>query len=152
MNKQFHLTQTGLDELKKELEEATANRSAISERIATAREFGDLRENAEYQSAKQEQEKNEDRIGEIENILRNVEIIKETNGAKKVQLGSSVVLKNGSKKKELQVVGTVEADPLEGKISDESPIGKALLGKAVGDEVEINNSQDTVTYELISIK
>ncbi len=152
MKKQFHLTQTGLDELKKELEEAVANRTEISERIATAREFGDLRENAEYQSAKQEQEKNEDRIAEIENILRNVEIIKETSGAKKVQLGSSVVLKNGSKKKELQVVGTVEADPLEGKISDESPIGKALLGKAVGDEVEIKNAQDTVTYELVSIK
>lgn len=152
MKKQFHLTQAGLDELKKELEEAVANRTEISERIATAREFGDLRENAEYQSAKQEQEKNEDRIGEIENILRNVEIIKETSGAKKVQLGSSVVLKNGSKKKELQVVGTVEADPLEGKISDESPIGKALLGKAVGDEVEIKNTQDTVTYELVSIK
>lgn len=150
MKKQFHLTKEGVEELKKELQECQAKRNEIAERIATAREFGDLRENAEYQSAKQEQEKNEDRIGEIEHILLNVEIIKK-GSTSKVSLGSKVTIKNGNKEKKLQVVGTVEADPLEGKISDESPIGEALLGKKLGDAVEIKQGNETVTYKVAEI-
>lgn len=152
MKKQFHLTKEGIEELKTELEELKNNRGAIAERIKTAREFGDLSENAEYSAARQEQEKNEARISEIEHILQNVEVIKKPTGDKKVHLGSQVVLLAGSKKKELQVVGTVEADPLAGKISDESPIGQAVLGKKLGDTIEIKNSQDTVTYTIKEIK
>ncbi len=151
MKKQFYLTKEGVAELKEELQEAQETRTEIAERIATAREFGDLRENAEYQSAKQEQERNESRISEIEQILQNVEIIKKSS-SKKVHLGSKVVVKNGKKEKELQVVGTVEADPLEGKISDESPIGKALLGKGPGENVEIMQNNDTVIYKIIDVK
>lgn len=152
MKKQFHLTKEGIEEHKAELEELKNKRGEVAERIKSAREFGDLSENAEYSAARLEQEKNEARISEIENILQDVEVIKKPKGDTKVQLGSRVVLVSGKKKKELQVVGTVEADPLEGKISDESPIGQALLGKKLGETVEVKNTQDTVTYTVEDIK
>lgn len=151
MKKQFHLTEQGIAELKAELEELIAQRGPIAERIKTAREFGDLSENAEYTSARQEQERVEGRIAEIENILQNGELIKKPNGDSKVQLGSVVKLKSAGKAKEFQVVGTVEADPLNGKISDESPIGKALLGKKEGDEVEIKTPAETIVYKIVDI-
>lgn len=151
MKKQFHLTAEGVTELEAELVELKGQRGAIAERIKTAREFGDLSENAEYSAARQEQEKNENRIAELEHILQNVELIKKTNGEKKVQLGSKVELVAGKKKQQLQVVGTVEADPLEGKISDESPIGQALLGKKLGDQVEINQANEPVAYKITAI-
>jgi transcription elongation factor GreA len=152
MKKQFYLTREGITELQTELDELVAQRGPIAERIKTAREFGDLSENAEYSSARQEQERVESRIAEIENILQNVEIIKKPKGDSKVQLGSSVKLKSqAGKTKEFQVVGTVEADPLNGKISDESPIGMALLGKKEGEEVEITTPVDTTKYKIIDI-
>ncbi len=152
MKKQFHLTQTGIDELKEEHTGLVSQRGAVAERIKAAREFGDLAENAEYISAREEQERIEGRIAELENILQNVEVIKKPKGDNKVQLGSKVALKDsGSKKKEFQVVGTVEADPLSGKISDESPIGQALLGKKVGDAVEIVTPVETCTYKIVDI-
>lgn len=151
MKKQFHLTEEGVAELKAELEGLVAQRGPIAERIKTAREFGDLAENAEYISARQEQEKVESRIAEIENILQNVEVIKKPKNDGKVQLGSTVKLKADGKAKEFQVVGTVEADPLNGKISDESPIGKALLGQKEGDEVEIKTPAETTIYKIVDI-
>lgn len=152
MNKQFYLTKEGVEELKVELDELLARRSPIAERIKTAREFGDLSENAEYSSARQEQEQVENRITEIEHILQNVEIIKKPKGDTKVQLGSSVKLKGeGSRSKEFTVVGTVEADPLNGKISDESPIGQALLGQSVGNKVEIKTPAETASYKITDI-
>lgn len=152
MNKQFHLTQEGVDELKQELDQLISQRGEVAERIKTAREFGDLAENAEYSAARQEQEKAENRISEIEHILQNVEIIKKQNGgSKEVRLGSKVTLKAGKNSKELQVVGTVEADPLEGKISDESPIGQALLKKKIGDDVELKTGNGTQTYTVEAI-
>ena len=151
MKKHFRLTQEGVDELQAELTSAIANRSAIAEAIKTAREFGDLAENAEYQSARSDQEKNEIRISELEAILQNVEVIKKPTGAAKVQLGSKVTLKGDGKSKEFRIVGTVEANPLSGKISDESPIGQALLGKKIGETVEIKTPIDTSTYTVESI-
>jgi transcription elongation factor GreA len=150
MNKKFNLTQAGIDELQKELDEQIAQRSVVAEKIKTAREFGDLAENAEYQTARQEQEKLEARIGELEHILQNVAVIKKPKGDSKVQLGSTVTLKNGATKT-FQVVGTVEADPLNGKISDESPIGQLLLGKKLGDKVEIKTPAETTTYKITEI-
>ena len=150
MKKQFRLTQEGVDELKAELISAVAKRTDIAEAIRTAREMGDLSENAEYQTARQEQERNETRISELENILQSVEIIKKPAAGNKIQLGSKVKLKNGTTK-EFQVVGTVEADPLNGKISDESPIGQALLGKKVGESIEIKTPADTTSYEIVEI-
>jgi transcription elongation factor GreA len=150
MKKQFRLTQEGVNELKNELVTLIAKRTDIAEAIRSARELGDLAENAEYQSARQEQERNENRVSEVEAILQSVEIIKKPTAGSKVQLGSEVTLKNG-KTKVFTVVGTVEADPLNGKISDESPIGRALLGKAVGDHVEIKTPADTTTYQIAAI-
>jgi len=138
MNKLFHLTKQGVEELETELKQLVAQRAIIAERIKTAREFGDLSENMEYSAARQDQERNDSRITEIEHILKNVQVITAPKNDSKVVLGSTVKLKaEDGKTKEFQVVGTVEADPLNGRISDESPIGKALMGKKNGDEVEI---------------
>ncbi len=151
MKKAFLLTKDGVAELEKEHSNLIAERGPVADAIKTAREFGDLAENAEYQSARQEQEKLEARISEIEHILLNVEIIsKPRSGSSTVQIGSTVTLKNGATKK-FQVVGTVEADPLNGKISDESPIGRALLGKKLGDKVEIATPAETATYKITQI-
>ena len=151
MKKQFRLTQEGVSELKAELEALQAKRPQIAEAIKSARELGDLSENAEYQSALAEKDRTEGRISEIENILQNVEIIKKPRGDSKVQLGSHVKLKNDGKTKEFQIVGTVEADPLSGKISDESPIGQALLGKKEGEEVQITTPAETTKYKIVDI-
>jgi transcription elongation factor GreA len=152
MKKQFHLTAEGIDEFKGELNILIASRTVIADKIKTAREFGDLSENAEYSAAMQEQDRTESRIAEIEYILQNVEEISKPAKGGIVQLGSVVELKSkGGKSKSYKVVGTVEANPSEGKISDESPIGQALLKKAVGENVEIITPADTTVYKIISI-
>ncbi len=151
MKKQFHLTKEGVAELQTEHKGLLEQRGPIAERIKTAREFGDLAENAEYTSARQEQEIVEGRIAEIEHILQNVEIITKPRGDSKVQLGSTVKLKGHGAVKNFQVVGTVEADPLNGKISDESPIGQALLGKQEGDLVEIKANSEIAAYKIVDI-
>jgi transcription elongation factor GreA len=151
MKKLFRLTRAGVDELQAELDTLIAKRAGIADAIKSAREQGDLTENAEYQSARADQERNEARISELENIVQNAEIIRKPRGDSKVQLGSTVKLKGTGKSKEFQVVGTVEADPLSGKISDESPIGQAMLGKKVGDTVEITTPTETRAYKIASI-
>jgi transcription elongation factor GreA len=152
MNKRFHLTKQGVDELKAELEELVSNRPVIAERIKTAREFGDLGENMEYTAARQDQERNDSRISEIEHILQNVTVITSPKSDSKVVLGSVVKLKSeDGKAKQFQVVGTVEADPLNGKISDESPIGRALMGQKEGTEVEIKTPAETAIYKIVDI-
>lgn len=152
MKKQYRLTQEGVDELKAEHASLVGRRTEIAESIKTAREQGDLSENAEYHAAKDEHERNESRILELESILGSVEIIKKPKGDSKVQLGSGVKLKSADgKTKEFMVVGTVEADPLNGKISDESPIGQALLGKKEGEEVEISTPAETTVYKVVDI-
>jgi len=155
MKKQFHMTKEGIAELQSELDSLVSKRGEIAEAIKTAREQGDLSENAEYHAAKNDQERTEARIAELEHILSNTEVISKPRtgkGEKKVQLGSTVNLKGeAGKKKQFQVVGTVEADPLEGKISDESPIGQALLGKKEGEEVEIKTPVETAIFKISSI-
>lgn len=152
MKKQFHLTAEGLAELKTELTSLINKRGEIAQEIASARSQGDLTENAEYHEAKEAQGRNELRIEELEHIVQFSEIIKIPKKADKVQLGSTVQLKSKSgKPKQFQVVGTVEADPLQGKISDESPIGVALMGKKVGEEVEIKIHGETNCYTISSI-
>lgn len=153
MKKQYVLTKEGVKELESELKSLIEDRGPLTERIKTAREMGDLSENAEYQSARQEQEKLEARIDEIEHILQSVEIIEKPKGGNTVSLGSTVELnlKGDGKTKKFTIVGTVEADPLAGKISDESPIGKALLGKKLGEEVELKTPAETATYKIAKI-
>lgn len=140
MKKAVSLTSAGKKELEAELAKLIKERPEITARIATAREFGDLSENEEYSSARNEQKVAETRIQEIEEILKNAEIIR---GGKKskVDLGATVVFTMDRKKKTYILVGTVEADPLNGKISNESPIGKALIGKKPGDEFEFNGKK-----------
>ena len=151
MKKLFRLTQSGLDEIKEELSGLLKQRVHIAERIKQARELGDLSENAEYQTAREEQDRLESRIGELEHVVANTQIIKKPRSDGHVRLGSSVKLKSATgKAQEFQIVGTMEADPLNGKISDESPIGVALMGKAVGDKVVLKNSP-AVTYKITDI-
>lgn len=151
MKKLFRLTKDGITELENERAALLIKRPEIAESIKTARELGDLSENAEYQSARADQERNDNRLSEIDHILANVEEITAPKGDNKIQLGSTVTLKGDTKTKEFQVVGTVEADPLNGKISDESPIGKALIGKKLGDDVEIKTPAETAIYKITSI-
>ncbi len=150
MKKTFKITNDGKKELEAELKELKSHRKAVAAKIAEARDFGDLSENAEYDSAREEQGIVETRISEIEDILQNSEMIKF--GAKsKVALGSKVLLKFGKKEVAYTVVGPVEANPLEGKISDKSPIGLALFGKQVGEIVVISTPKGSVKYEIASI-
>ena len=127
--KTVDLTKEGKMELEKELKKRIAEREVIKEKIATARAFGDLSENEDYSAARSEQKLNESRIAEIEEILKNV----------KIGIGAKVVVSLSGKKYTYTIVGPVEANPLEGKVSDQSPIGKALLGKRAGEEYTLPN-------------
>ncbi len=140
MRKQINLTKTGKAELQQELAELKAQRPAIAERIATARAFGDLSENQEYTDARAEQKSVENRILEIEDILKNAVLIK-SKSSDKVIIGSTVEIRMGGKDYTYTMVGPVEANPLEGKISHESPIGKNLLGRKAGEEFDFNGKK-----------
>src|SRR4051812_19447579 len=151
IKKVYRLTQEGVNELKEELKGLIGQRKHVAERIKHARELGDLSENAEYQTAREEQDRLEARISELEHVLQYAEIIKKPKSDGQVRLGSKVVLKDGGKPLTYQVVGTIEADPSSGKISDESPIGKALLSKKVGDKVEIKTPTGAHSFKVIQI-
>ena len=147
IRKSVNLTAAGKKELEQELDELIKSRPAIAERIATARAFGDLSENEEYSSARNEQKIAESRILEIQEILKNAKIIR---GGKKdkVALGAAVILDMGGRKVEYTLVGPTEANPLEGKISNESPIGKAIFGHKAGEAVEFNGKK----VKIVEIK
>lgn len=151
MKKAYQITDDGRKELEAELEELKGRRGEVAEKIAEARSFGDLSENAEYDNAREEQGLVETRIAEIEEILLNVETIK-TGGSSTVALGSTVELKSADKNVTYTIVGPVEANPLEGKISNESPIGQALMDKKLGDEVAITTPKGEVVYIIEAIK
>ena len=150
--KQFYLTQEGLKKIKKELDELkNVRRKEISERIGRAKELGDLSENAEYHDAKDEQGMIEGRILELTNILNNAII---SNGKKDgvVGLGSIVKVKSNDEEKEFTVVGFNEADPSIGKISNESPLGKAFLNRRAGDRVTVTTPKGELKYSILEIK
>ncbi|MBQ7202207.1 transcription elongation factor GreA [Candidatus Saccharibacteria bacterium] len=147
IKKSISITAEGKKELEKELEELIKNRPAISEKIATARAFGDLSENEEYSSARNEQKMAETRIQEIQDILKSAKIIKASK-RDSVGLGSTVVLDMSGREVTYTLVGATEANPLEGKISNESPIGKAILGKKAGDSFDFNGK----TVKLKEVK
>jgi transcription elongation factor GreA len=151
MKKAYQLTAEGRKELEVELTELKSRRGEIADKIAEARDYGDLSENAEYDSAREEQGLVETRIAEIEDILMNAEDIKATKSSS-IHLGTTVELKTGSKKVTYTVVGSVEANPGEGKISDESPIGAALMGKKVGDSAIVSTPKGDVTYTIAAIQ
>ena len=147
IKKSINITAEGKKELEAELAALIAERPAIAERIATARSFGDLSENEEYSSARNEQKVAEGRIMDIQDILKNAKVIR---GGKKdkVALGASVSLDMGGRKVEYTLVGPTEANPLEGKISDASPIGKALIGHKEGESFEFNGKK----IKIVEIK
>ncbi|HHX76504.1 MAG TPA: transcription elongation factor GreA [Acholeplasmataceae bacterium] len=154
--KVYELTQAGLDQLKEELIYLKdVKRVENLEALKEAREQGDLSENADYDAARNEQARIEARIAEIEMILKNVKVIKSNDDSTTVNIGKKVLLRFIERKKEVeyQVVGTIEADPKNFKISIESPLGKTIKGKEVGDVVQIKsatNKQSTVKILAIS--
>src|ERR1700752_918903 len=150
MKKLFQITDAGKKELEKELKELKSRRGAIADKIADARDYGDLSENAEYDSAREEQGLVESRIAEIEDILLNATIIAATKSSS-VKLGSKVELKTGAKTVTYHVVGPVEADPMAGKISNESPIGLALMGKKIGEIATISTPKGEIKYEVVKV-
>lgn len=150
MKKAYQITNEGKAELEAELATLKARRGDIADKIAEARDYGDLSENAEYDAAREEQGLVESRIAEIEDILQNAEIIK-TSRKSTIGLGSKVELKNGSKTVTYHMVGPVEANPVEGKISNESPIGRALEGKKVGDTVVVSTPKGDISYQVVSV-
>lgn len=150
MKKLYQITDAGKKELEAELEELKGRRGAIADKIAEARDYGDLSENAEYDSAREEQGLVESRIAEIEDVLLNAQIIPATKSTS-VKLGSKVELKTGKKTVVYHVVGPVEADPLAGKISNESPIGLALMGKKIGDVATITTPKGEIKYEVVKV-
>ena len=155
MAKVIKITDDGLKKLQDELENLKTNgRAEIAEKIKVARGYGDLSENSEYDEAKNEQAKIEARIVEIEAMLKNVEIIEDVKGkAKTVVIGVKVKVldEEYGDESEYRVVGSTEADPRSGKISDESPVGKALLGKKIGDEVIVDAPGGEFKLKVIEI-
>lgn len=150
MKKLYQITSEGKKALEIELNELKSGRGAIADKIAEARDFGDLSENAEYDAAREQQGLLESRIAEIEGILLNSDVMR-SGKRTTVSLGSKVTLKNGGKAVEYTIVGPVEANPIAGKVSNESPIGKSIFGKKVDEMVVIKTPKGEVKYKIISI-
>ena len=150
------LTYTGLKALENELEELkVVKRKEVAVKIREAREQGDLSENAEYDAAKDEQRDIETRIEEIEKLLKNVEVVDEDEvDLDKISVGCSVVLYDNEFEEEVEykIVGSTEANSLAGKISNESPLGMALLGKAVGDDIVVETQFGTSEFKVLKIE
>lgn len=151
------LTQEGYDELKEKLRVLKSEgRSEIAEKLKVARSFGDLSENSEYDEAKSEQAKLEAEINDIEAMLSRASIIDaETANSEVVHLGSVVTIKStakGSAERKYTITGFAQADPQKGRISDESPVGKALMGHKVGDKVTVEAPRGAMTYKITALE
>lgn len=148
------MTYEGLKKLEDELQDLKVNRrKEVAQKIKEAREQGDLSENAEYDAAKDEQRDIEARIEEIEKILKNAEVADDEFGAGVINLGSTVTVYDSEFDEELvfKLVGSTEAKSLENKISNEAPLGKALIGKVAGDEVEVETPSGIMKYKVINV-
>jgi transcription elongation factor GreA len=153
-NQAVYLTAEGLKKLEEELEHLRINRrKAVAERLHEAMEDGDLIDNAEYEAAKNEQAFIEGRILEIEHILAQARIIEPGESTGVVDIGNTVIVKqDGEKRETFTIVGAAEADPKNGLISNESPLGQALLGHQVGDEVEVDAPAGVLRFRIVKIK
>ncbi|MFC1644884.1 transcription elongation factor GreA [Patescibacteria group bacterium] len=146
------VTQAGYNKLKEEIEHRkTTVRQEIAQAIKEAKEQGDLSENAEYSEAKSQQTENETRIAQLEILIKEAKIVEKSSSSDAVQIGSSVKVQSDGKEVTFHIVGSNEADPGEYKISNESPIGKALLGKTKGDKAEVETPGGKMSYRIISI-
>ena len=153
--KELIMSREGLKKMEEELELLkTVKRREVADRIKTAREFGDISENSEYEDAKNEQAMMEGTIISMEKMLRNVKILEDSAVDNDVVgVGSTVTILNVATKKKsvYTIVGSVEADPFKNRISNESPVGKSILGHKKGDKVEIQIPAGTVVFEVIDI-
>ncbi|PJA47747.1 transcription elongation factor GreA [Candidatus Uhrbacteria bacterium CG_4_9_14_3_um_filter_36_7] len=151
----MYLTSQALETLKEELEHRKKEvRKEIAEKISAAKDLGDLSENFEYHEAKEQQMQNESRIIEIENSIKNVIILSpdSVKGNRCIVIGSAFTVKIDDKQMDFQIVGSTEANPLQGKISNESPLGKAFLGHSLGEEIEIDLPIGKKYYSILEIK
>lgn len=151
--KSVPLTREGKAKLEEELEDLRAQRRVIAERIHNAQEQGTSQNDAEYDDAKLEQGMLEGKILEVEDVLRRATIIDEAHAHKagRVMVGSGVQVEQDGKSRHYQIVGAPEADPVNGKISNESPVGSALLGRAVGDTIEVNVPKGVIKVKVLKI-
>lgn len=159
MSEEKILTKEGFDKLQQEYEHAvTVRRKEVAEHLKEARSYGDLSENAEYDAAKDEQVALEMRIAELEEILRGAKVVDEKKRKKnRIDVGTVAVVEyvniHGKKtKKEFKIVGSAESDPIEGKLSNESPVGFALMGAKEGQTVKVNLPERVVKYTVVKIK
>jgi transcription elongation factor GreA len=147
------ITQEGYDKLKKELDQSiTVKRREIAERIQRAKDMGDLSENAEYAEAKDEQAFNEGRIAELSQMIKNLTVVPNGHNKDVVGMGSHVTVKSASGEKQYTIVSFNEADPLSGKISNESPLGRAFINHKKDDKVIVNTPKGEVEYTIIKIE
>lgn len=147
------LTKQGYLHLQEEYQELVKiKREEVVDRIERAREFGDLAENSEYDAAKEEQSLIEARISDLEKVLHKAKLIEENQKSDFVVIGSTVIVEVDGEVDEFTVVGTMEADPAKRKISNESPVGQALLGAKVGEEIEISTPIIKAKYKIIRVK
>lgn len=147
-----YLSSQALEEMKSELaKRKKEERRIIAEKLAHAKELGDLSENFEYQTAKDEQALNEARIVELEAKIHDVVLVKDTQGASEIALGTTFVVEINGTHKTFSLVGSTEANPLGGKISNESPIGMAFLGCKPGEKVNVDTPSGQMTYKIIQI-
>jgi len=148
----IYVTKEGLEKLKAELAELNdVKRTEVARRIKEAREMGDISENSEYDAAKQEQSYIEGRISELEEFIKNAEISKDNGKKDVIGVGAKVKIKVDSEEVEYHIVGAPEANPLEKKISHESPLGSALVGKKVGDKIEVEAPMGKLLYTILKI-
>lgn len=153
MNNKIQITQKGLDSLKTELEELQNNkRPKLVERLSDARAAGDLSENSDYHNARDELEFLDGRIEELEEVLKNAEIVNESASGNQVSVGTLVVVKVNGSQHEYQIVGEWEADPMKKKISHTSPLGQALVGRSIGESVEVEAPVGKISYTVLDIK
>ncbi len=149
----YYLTKERLEELKTELGDLkNKKRIEIAERLKRAKEYGDLSENAEYAEAREAQAVVETRIFELEDLLKKAAVIKKTEGSDKVQVGSTVTAKKDDQIITYTIVGSYEAKPEAGNISDESPFGRAFLGRKVGDSVTVTTPKGQAVYQITKIE
>jgi transcription elongation factor GreA len=151
-NKPAYLSREGLDKLREELDEmVNVRRAEVAGRIHEAKEHGDITENAEYEDAKNEQAFVEGRIQTLSALIKNAVIIDEQPQTGHVQIGSTVELDGENGKERYTIVGSAEAAPLEGRISNESPVGRSLLGKKKGDKVTVSVPAGDSVYKIVGI-
>ena len=151
-NNRIFVTPEGLTKLKEEYKELTEKRRAeVVQRIQKARELGDLSENAEYTTAREEQARIEGRILELEEFLKRAEVVKKKKNCRQVAIGCRVKIHLEGQDQEFEIVGATEADPSQGKISHESPLGRALLGKKVGDKIKVAAPGGHVVYKVLKV-